>query len=367
MTLETFIILICIFYFLQLITYSVGVYFSYKERPNKKEPFVSVVIAARNEEKYIENCLLSLSKVDYPQEKLEIIVINDHSTDSTEQIIKSCSKHFKNFKTLTPEKRNWHLIGKTNAIAQGIEITTGEIIITSDADCLFKASWIKDLVKYHDDKTGIVCGFTYTETKSQFDGMQSLDWIYLLTVASGSFGIGIPLACVGNNMSFSKKAYDEVGGYENLRFSVTEDFALLQGISKTKKWKCKYPFDAGNLILSKPCISFKDLFYQRKRWGRGGKRAPIIGLILMTAGFLISGLVLSIPFLSVGIGYKLFLIFFKCLLDFVFLIFPLKKFNLLYLYKYFFVFEIYYTVYVFLLPILVFLTPKIEWKGRIYE
>jgi cellulose synthase/poly-beta-1,6-N-acetylglucosamine synthase-like glycosyltransferase len=168
-------------------------------------------------------------------------------------------------------------------------------------------------------------------------------------------------------MSFNKKAYDEVGGYKNLRFSVTEDFALLQGIAKTKRWKCIYPFDAGNLILSKPCTTFKELVNQRKRWGRGGKRAPILGLILMTAGFLISGLVLCVPFLPVGIGYKLFLVFFKCLLDFIFLIFPLKKFNLLYLYKYFLVFEIYYTLYVFLLPFLVFFAPKIEWKGRIYK
>ena len=367
MTLENFIILICIFYLLQLITYSIGIYFSCREKPNKKQPFVSVVIAARNEEKYIGDCLLSLSKVDYPQEKLEVIVINDHSTDNTQNIIETYNKYFQNFKTITPEKRTWHLIGKTNAIAQGIEITKGEIIITSDADCVFQTSWIKDIVKYHDDKTGIVSGFTYTEVNSQFDGMQSLDWIYLLAVASGSFGLGIPLACVGNNMSFNKKAYDEVGGYENLRFSVTEDFALLQGIAKTKRWKCKYPFDAGNLVLSKPCTSLKDLFYQRKRWGRGGKRAPIIGLILMTAGFLISGLVLCVPFLQVGFGYKLFLLLFKIILDFIFLIFPLKNFKLFYLYKYFFVFEIYYTLYVFLLPFLVFITPKIEWKGRVYK
>jgi cellulose synthase/poly-beta-1,6-N-acetylglucosamine synthase-like glycosyltransferase len=367
MTIEYFIILICIFYLLQLLTYSIGIYLSCREKPNHKEPSVSVIIAARNEEQYLGNCLLSLSKVDYPKEKLEVIVINDHSTDNTKHIIENCSKYFQNFKTITPEKRNWHLIGKTNAIAQGIEITSGEIIITSDADCVFKTSWVKDLVKYHDDKTGIVSGFTYVETNSQFDGMQSLDWIYLLAVASGSFGIGIPLACVGNNMSFSKKAYDEVGGYENLRFSVTEDFALLQGIAKTKRWKCKYPVDAGNLILSKPCTTLKELFYQRKRWGRGGKKAPFIGLVLMAAGFLISGLVLCVPFLPVGIGYKIFLIFFKCMLDFIFLLYPLKKFNLLYLYKYLFVFEIYYTVYVFLLPFLVVFTPKVKWKGRVYK
>ncbi len=51
-----------------------------------------------------------------------------------------------------------------------------------------------------------------------FSGMQSIDFIYLLFVASGTINIGMPITCIGNNMSYRKKAYDEVGGYENLPF-----------------------------------------------------------------------------------------------------------------------------------------------------
>ncbi len=367
MTIEEFIVLICIFYLFQLITYSIGVFRSYNEKTYNFSPKVTVIIAARNEEKNIGECLESLSKVDYPKELLEVIIVNDHSEDSTQSIIDSFRGKFADFKTLVPEIRDWHLIGKTNAIAQGIEISSGEIIITSDADCTFKKSWIRDLVKYYDEKTGIVCGFTYIEHKNTFEGMQSLDWVYLLTVASGSFGLKIPLACVGNNMSFRRKAYDEVGGYEKLKFSITEDFALLQGVVKTKKWKCKYPFETGNLALSKACTSYKEILRQKKRWGMGGKKSPFIGFILMTAGFLISGLALAAPFLPVAISYKILIIATKFILDFLFLVFSLKKFKLFHLYKYFLVFEIYYTTYVFLLPFLVFTSPKVVWKGRVYK
>jgi cellulose synthase/poly-beta-1,6-N-acetylglucosamine synthase-like glycosyltransferase len=367
MSVEDFIIFCCFFYFFQLLTYSIGVYRSYREKSYHFTPSVSVIIAARNEEKNIGDCLLSLSKVDYPKDKLEIIIVNDHSEDNTQSKIDSYKSLFYNFKTIIPEERNWKLLGKTNALAQGIENAKGEIIITSDADCTFKKTWIKDIVKYYDDTTGIVCGFTYVEHKNIFEGMQSLDWVYLLTVASGSFGLGIPLACVGNNMSFRKKAYDEVGGYQNLKFSITEDFALLQAVVKTKKWKCKYPFETGNLALSKACSSFKEIIKQKKRWGMGGKKAPFIGFVLMTAGFLISGLTIFIPFICTTLYYKLLVITTKLVLDFLFLIFSLKKFDLLHLYKYFLVFEIYYTTYVFLLPFLVFINPRVEWKGRVYK
>ncbi len=367
MTLEEFIIIVCIFYLFQLITYSIGVFRSYNEKTFNFTPKVSIIIAARNEENNIGDCLNSLSKVEYPKDKLEVIIVNDHSDDSTQEIIERYKNVFTNFKTIIPEIRDWHLIGKTTAIAQGIEVSTGEIIITSDADCTFKTSWIRDLVKYYDDKTGIVCGFTYVEYKNIFEGMQSLDWVYLLTVASGSFGLRIPLACVGNNMSFRRKAYDEVGGYKNLKFSITEDFALLQGVVKTKKWRCKYPFETGNLALSKACSSYKELLRQKKRWGMGGKKAPFVGFILMTAGFLISGLSIAAPFLCTTLFYKLLIIATKFSLDFLFLIFSMKKFNLFHLYRYFLIFEIYYTTYVFMLPFLVFINQKVEWKGRIYK
>jgi len=350
-----------------LITYSIGVFRSYNEKTYNFSPKVSVIIAARNEEKNIGDCLKSLSKVNYPKDKLEIIIVNDHSDDSTQQIIDEHKNLFENLKCITPELRDWHLIGKTNAIAQGIEVSSGEIIITSDADCTFKESWINDLVKYYDDKTGIVCGFTYVEHANTFEGMQSLDWVYLLTVASGSFGLKIPLACVGNNMSFRRKAYDEVGGYQNLKFSITEDFALLQGVVKTKNWKCKYPFETGNLALSKACADYKEIFKQKKRWGLGGKKSPFIGFILMTAGFLISGLSLAAPFLPTSLFYKGLIIGTKFFLDFLFLIFSLKKFKLFGLYKYFLIFEIYYTTYVFMLPFMVFINRKVEWKGRVYK
>jgi cellulose synthase/poly-beta-1,6-N-acetylglucosamine synthase-like glycosyltransferase len=365
--LEIIIIIISIFYIIQISLFAFGTIKTKRLKTFPKEPSISLIIAARNEENNIGSCLESLLNLNYPKDKLEIIIVNDHSTDKTSEIISQYIEKNPLIKTFIPAPPKDHLKGKANAISQAIMISKGEFVFTTDADCILPPDWLLNTIKYYGDDTGLVSGFTYLEYNSVFQGFQSLDWVYLLTVASGSFGIGIPLSCVGNNMSFRRKTYDEVGGYCSLPFSVTEDFALLQAIAKTKKWKCEFPFEKNNIVFSKACTSFKQLVFQKKRWGTGGKKSPFLGLVLMISGWLISGLLLVLPFLNVTLSIAFIPIIVKVLLDFLFLLIPLRFFNLLKICKYFPVFEIYYTFYVFALPFLVFINPKVRWKGRVYS
>jgi cellulose synthase/poly-beta-1,6-N-acetylglucosamine synthase-like glycosyltransferase len=365
--LEIFIIVVTVFYLFQISLFLFGTFKSRLRSFKTDFPIVSVIIAARNEEKNIGLCLDSITRLDYPTEKLEIIIVNDHSTDATGQIISGFIGKYTNIRTFIPENEKDGLKGKTNAIAQAIDQAKGEIIFTSDADCILPKTWIQDTLKYYETRTGIVCGFTYVEHETIFQGMQSLDWIYLLAIASGSFSLGIPLSCVGNNMSFRKKTYDEVGGFKNLNFSVTEDFALLQAIVQRTNWRCKFPFEKNNLVFSRACPTWTNLIRQKKRWGTGGKKSPLPGLLLMSAGWTISGLVFVVPFLNLSPTYILLPILSKCLLDSIFLFVPLKFFNLLKLFIFFPFFEIYYSLYVFALPFLVFINQKVKWKGRVYS
>ena len=85
------------------------------------------------------------------------------------------------------------------------------------------------------DDVGIVNGFTTQTAYNAFSGMQAIDFVYLLIVAAGTINLGYPISCIGNNMSYRKKAYLETGGYEKLPFSVTEDFNLLMAIARLGK------------------------------------------------------------------------------------------------------------------------------------
>ncbi len=102
-------------------------------------------------------------------------------------------------------------------------------------------NWAKTIASYYLDDVGVVNGFTSQKVDDAFSGMQAIDFIYLLFVASGTINLGKAVSCIGNNMSFRKKAYEEVGGFENLPFSVTEDFLSSNLDSKIKKIQVDLP------------------------------------------------------------------------------------------------------------------------------
>jgi cellulose synthase/poly-beta-1,6-N-acetylglucosamine synthase-like glycosyltransferase len=165
-------------------------------------------------------------------------------------------------------------------------------------------------------------------------------------------------------MSFRKKAYEETGGFENLPFSVTEDFLLLNSIHKLKKYEVVYPLDINSLIVSKPATSLRELFDQKKRWAIGGIDTPPIGIGLMFWSFLSNLFILLTPFFfSAAWTY---LVFFKIAID-LFVLLPVhQRLGLQKNLKYFLVFEIYYIVYVLVLPFAVLFNKKVKWKDRVY-
>jgi cellulose synthase/poly-beta-1,6-N-acetylglucosamine synthase-like glycosyltransferase len=165
-------------------------------------------------------------------------------------------------------------------------------------------------------------------------------------------------------MSFRKKAYSEIGGYEALPFSVTEDFTLLRAIYKLKKYKILFPLEKDALVTSIPCPDFNSLYRQKKRWAVGGLGVPVRGFFIMFWGFLANLAIILTPlFYSTA---WLYLIFFKIAIDF-FVLYPVhQKMGITKNLKYFFVYQIYYILYVLALPFIVLASRKVKWKGREY-
>jgi cellulose synthase/poly-beta-1,6-N-acetylglucosamine synthase-like glycosyltransferase len=328
------------------------------------QPTVSILIAARNEERNLPQCLASLALIDYPADRLEICVIDDHSTDGTAAVIEEWKQRIPALRSFIPEAAKHGLLGKSNAIAQAVERSTGEIILTTDADCVVPPQWVRATVRQYTPEVGCVCGYTLLRDSGVFGGFQSLDWAYVLTIASAGVGWGVPLSAVGNNMSFRRAAYDDVGGYARIGFSVTEDFLLFKAISYKTAWKVRYPVAPDTLVWSEACETVKELYRQRKRWGVGGKRIHPIGFFVMAVGFLMNLALIVSPFAGVSAGAWLLAFAGKCAGDAALLAFPLGRFHRLDLYKYFFPFELYYLTYVTLLPFVVFLTGRVVWKDR---
>jgi cellulose synthase/poly-beta-1,6-N-acetylglucosamine synthase-like glycosyltransferase len=364
MTAATLFIIMAVLYCAQGIVLIAGLKRAVPEKAPHYEPRVSVITAARNEESNIEACLESLLRIEYPRDKFEIIVVDDNSTDATLAIVRKFAKENSNLKVLSAKQEIDHLRGKANAIAQGIDISSGEIIAMTDADCVVPPTWLRSTVRSYTGDVGVVAGLTLLQPTGWFAGMQSLDWAYILAVASAAMALKNPLSCIGNNFSFRKKAYDEIGGYRKIKFSVTEDFALFKAITHSGRWEYRYPFERETLVFSIACSSVRELYRQKRRWGVGGKDMPPSALMMMVIAFCFHALLLFGIFVSIDQKLLLLGLLGKVIGDLVLLSIPLSRTRQLAQLKYFWLFELYFMLYVLLLPFAVFLGGRVVWKGR---
>ncbi len=361
-----------------MIYFFVGLYLLSQKNPSKstpeKLPRVAILIAMRNEQEYIADALKSLTNQNYPKNLHNIYVLDDNSDDHSVKVASEIIDRHENFYLLKIRDEQHGLKGKMNALAQGLDKIDHDIVLITDADCEAPPDWISTHVSYFEQDTGLVAGLTSLSRVAEpvkeagqwrlFDKIQSLDWLYLQTLAVGSSQAGKPITVLGNNFGFRKAAYDELGGFKTLGFSVTEDFLLMQAMLKETHWKVKHTLDLGNTIFSHPVKNWPSFLKQRKRWVTGGKAARpwayfIVGLSTLAHLAMLSVFILQwwkMPAaLSIGliIGIDYFII--KKITGFT----GLHKLR-----KYFLIFEVYYIFYLLLFSVWTFIPQKVHWKNR---
>jgi len=333
-------------------------------------PKISILVALRDEEQTLKPCVESLLQLDYPKESFEILLINDRSSDRTPELIEELKKKSDQIKTLHIKSGIPGLSGKANAIAQGMENCSGELILVTDGDCRVPPSWAKEHAAYYQQNVGMVGGFTLLDEKNDgaalFGKIQSLDWAYLLSVGTGFMGFGIPLSVLGNNFSFRREAYEEVGGYRNMGFTIIEDFALMKTLVKKTSWKVLYPIDSKMLVYSHPMSTISEFYRQRKRWSAGGKEVGFYGKFLMLISVMVH-LLIPISFFIFNFQLSFLALLGVLLADFSLLFRTIGLVRRRDLLKYFLLWEGFYFLYTILFtPVLLFPTT-VKWKNISYQ
>ncbi|HQJ47466.1 MAG TPA: glycosyltransferase, partial [Ignavibacteriaceae bacterium] len=176
---ELIFLFIMIGYFIQSALFMIGAKIKFPRISDDKLPTATIIVAARNEEENILRTLTSLDKLEYPEGKLQILIVDDQSTDATGKIIDDFIKEKSHFKKITTEEHHTKLIGKMRALAYAIKEATGEVILTTDADCEVKPQWAKTVCSYYEDNVAIVTGVTTQIADKWFHGMQAIDFVYL--------------------------------------------------------------------------------------------------------------------------------------------------------------------------------------------
>lgn len=316
------------------------------------EEYISVIVPFRNEIVNIQNIYESLTKLDYPKDKFEIIFVNDNSTDDSLQSIHKINNQ-ENVKILSvPEdySKNAH---KKRAIRYGIENSKGEIIVTTDADCIHNKNWLKSLLCYFDEKTAFVSGpAEFLEDSNLFEKMQKIEFAGLVITGAGLIGSGRPIICNAANIAYRKKVFYEVGGFlHNMNLSSGDDELLMQKIFKDTDHKIKFALSKESIVKTKSNNSLNQFYQQRKRWASKGlfykNKSLILSLIMIYLFYLslfiqpVIGIFSNIFFFSFIITFGL-----KVFLEYLVVRRGLKLLFDTSLIKYFFITEIFQVPYI---------------------
>jgi cellulose synthase/poly-beta-1,6-N-acetylglucosamine synthase-like glycosyltransferase len=238
-------------------------------RPQTK---FSVIIPARNEEENIQHCLRSILEQDYPAALFEVIVINDHSTDQTESIILSMKQQYNNLQLLNLTD---HLDGKQlnaykkKAIEIAIGQSTGDWIVTTDADCKAGNNWLSLYDAYIQEKKPVFVAapVMFTNDHSFISAFQLLDFISLQGITAAAVSAGYHTMCNGANIAYRKDVFYEVGQFKGIdKLASGDDMLLMHKIKQQYPNGLGYLFCHEAIVTTAPMPDWKSFFNQRIRW-----------------------------------------------------------------------------------------------------
>lgn len=251
-------------------------------------PHVSVIVPFRNEESTLELLLISLTHLVYPKDKVEFILVNDHSTDNSVKIIQLFMEENKNL--------NIQLIqatqeGKKNALLEGKNIVTSDIILQTDADCQVPKLWIKRMVQpFINPEVKMVAGpVNIAFVDSLFKQMQQIEFASLIASSIGLSRINMHLMCNGANLAYRKSVMEQ--HMLNTELPSGDDVFLMQNLAAQDINAIVYLSGKAVAVETKPQATVSAFIQQRTRWASKSKNYPsteakllalFIGLINIT-------------------------------------------------------------------------------------
>jgi cellulose synthase/poly-beta-1,6-N-acetylglucosamine synthase-like glycosyltransferase len=238
----------------------------------------SVIIPARNEAENIDTCLRSILQQAYPKELLEVIVVNDHSTDATVEVIQALQKEYSQLQLINLAD---HVDGssinayKKKAIELAISKSKGDWIITTDADCEIPERWLELYDAYiQTNQSVLVAGpvmFTYHPTILSL--FQLLDFLSLQGITAAAVSAGYHTMCNGANLAYKKEVFYEVGQFKGIdQLASGDDMLLMYKIKQKYPNQLGYLFHPDAIVTTAPMHTWKDFLNQRIRWASKADR-----------------------------------------------------------------------------------------------
>lgn len=335
---------------------------------------ISLIVALRNEEVNVERLATVLAAIEYPHDRFEIILINDHSVDSTASLLRTRTRDIPSVRVLDlPDGQE----GKKKALLYAIQQSRFEIIMTTDADCHFSKNLLLCAASYYADPNNklvvgavkLVKDFKPGEGYSFFSRLQIVEFMSLVGTSAAAIGLGHPVMCNGANLSFRKETFFEVGGYGgNLEIASGDDEFLMRKINRLYPGSIRFLNYYEAVVSSTTQKTFADFFNQRLRWAgkwryNSDRNAQLLAVFILVAQSAYLAALAMTVFSKVTPSPFLLL---KTFLECIFLLWVARFLNRRFDVLSFVVLQIFYPPYVFAVGVLSFFTPY-HWKSRNYK
>ncbi len=332
---------------------------------------ITVIIPARNEEHNLPRLLSALAQQTYPKALVEVIVIDDHSTDGTAMVVDM----FSNCKLVTlkdfipPGSINSY---KKKAIEIGILQSKGTLIVTTDADCCCTEDWLQTIADFYEERQPafIVMPVAIDCSSKAIEIFQALDFMTLQGITGASVHKKMHSMCNGANLAYTRAAFEKVNGFVGIDTIASGDDMLLM-----HKIALQFPLGIAYLKAKEVTVqtaavhTIKDFLNQRIRWASKADKYDdkrIFPVLLLV--YLLNLLLLLFPLAAIFLGASWWLAWGMLLLiktvAELFFLYPVAKFfskqSLLWLFPLAQPFHIVYTVIAGWLGKF----GSYQWKGR---
>ena len=257
------------------------------DRAHEPRTKVSLIIPARNEEKNLPQLLRDVQNQHYPPGLLEIIVVDDHSTDATVAVAESFGRvrclrlcDYTNGEVLNAYKKK--------AIETAIAQSTGELIVTTDADCRVGPWWLHSLVSFYERKQArLIAAPVYMDGDgSVLSVFQTLDFMTMQGITGAVVHTRSGTLCNGANLAYTKQAFETVGGFKGIdHIASGDDMLLMHKIEQRFPRRTHYLKNRDATVRTAPMPDLASFFRQRIRWAskathfRDRRLLAVLGLV----------------------------------------------------------------------------------------
>ena len=272
-----------LFYITLVVLFLYGVLIKYYERSWKLlpdfafdsvrvdfQPTITVVVPARNEADNIINCLETLAAQNYPPNLFEVIVVNDHSTDDTALLVSSF--RMGNLRLLNlgdylqGRQENSY---KKKAIETAIRNASGELIVTTDADCVFHPDWLSTIAAFYIQQQAafIAAPVKIDTSRTLLSIFQALDFLCLQGITAASVYNRFHNMCNGANLAYQKAVFHKVDGFQGIdHIASGDDMLLMQKIALSFPNKLYFLKSTSAIVNTGPARTWRAFLNQRIRW-----------------------------------------------------------------------------------------------------